>query len=134
MNKFLKGQTLRKSGGGVGDGWSVGDGCDCFFFGSHGKSIFSFSVYFYPHRVSVQQVSVRYVISMCLAKAESGPGEVGRCDFRQGSLVGPEEAIRVPRAWSRRTGTALPAGAGGGRVLCPSRQVSVCEQSRLVVV
>lgn len=53
---------------------------------------------------------------------------------RAGSLVGPEEEIRVPRAWSRRTGTALPAGAGGGRVLCPSRQVSVCEQSRLVVV
>lgn len=113
----------------VGGGW-----VRLFFFGSHGKSIFSFSVYFYRHRVSVQQVSVRCDISMCLAKAESGPGEVGRCDFRQGSLVGPEEAIRVPRAWSRRTGAALPAGAGGGRVLCPSRQVSVCEQSRLVVV
>ena len=88
MNKFLKGQTLRKSGGGVGDGWSVGDGCDFFFFGSHGKSIFSFSVYFYRHRVSVQQVSVRCDISMCLAKAESGPGEVGRCDFRQGRQPG----------------------------------------------
>lgn len=46
MNKFLKGQTLRKSGGGVGDGWSVGDGCDFFFLGPTGNLFFLFQFTF----------------------------------------------------------------------------------------
>lgn len=115
----------------VGGGW-----VRLFFFGSHGKSIFSFSVYFYPHRVSVQQVSVRYDISMCLAKAESGPGEVGRCDFRQGRQPGGSGG-GDPRAQSleqENRGSPSSRSRWRPRSVCPSRQVSVCEQSRLVVV